>query len=49
MTWREQIADVLRRSYYQDDSKTLETSGHTAQWLRMADAVIQYNLENHIP
>jgi hypothetical protein len=49
MTWREQIADLLRRSYYQDDTRTLAFSGHKEQWLRMADAVIHYNQENHIP
>lgn len=34
------LADTLRRSYYQDPEATLDKSEHKDQWLRMAlDAV----------
>ena len=39
---REYVADLLRQSYYQDKTKTFETSGHKEQWLRMADRVLAY-------
>ena len=42
----EEIANVLRQSFYQDPNARLSTSENKESWLRMSRAVLEHIEEN---